>query len=944
MNFNIDIAIFISFLIINLIVGLWYGRGIKNIKEYAIGNRNFSTATLAATVISTWISGSFFTSSLGETYKNGLWFFLPALGECVALYIVAIFIAPRVKEFFGCISVAEVMGKLYGQKVRIVAAICSIVNAIGMTSLQIMTFSAIFGYFLGMQKLYATAFSTSVVIIYSSAGGIRSVTFTDALQFLTFGVCIPLFALFVWHAFGDLGNIQDVALHNPNFVLGEIFNYNNPKFFPSLLLFFFFAVPGLNSTMFQRILMAKNTQQIRGSYLAGASITFILHCTIAFIALIVLSHNPNLPAKDVAMRVVNDYSYTGLKGLAIAGIMAMIMSTADSWINTGSVIFAHDFCKPLGISFKNELLISRLFAVFMGCFALFLALSAEDLMKLLLLQGKFYKPIVMPPLALAIFGFRTSTRVVASGMVTAVASVFIWMYLITPYNGIDGIMPSVAANFVAIFFFHYLVFRREGGWVSKKHPESEGHIILDGNSVYHHDPYWVRFRNALSLSNTNLTRSSMMNPFGNIAYFYFAVINLFTVAVTFALSSKIYLGHFYLVNIIQAMNLLISTFFFCIRLYSEDFKASYLSVIWRISIFISLAFTSSFLVLLSNFIELSLMMFVLSITLIGVLLNWQNSIFMSLFGAILSYIIFTIFVGTAPSLSDDHDMNVRVFYIVLIIGSFVLAFLKPKQEFEEFIIAKSNFLESQIKAKEAEVEEALKLRAEFIRNVSHEYNTPMTGVISMAESLEDSYNKLSDKDRIDAIKLILSSARRFKEYDDNITTLGRLSKANYKIEPAEIDLTKLLINRVNECKRIYGISPKNDHEHNDTREFRMDVEKNVMVKLDPKYITQLIDNLVSNAIKYCQTGKITIMLDTYGDKVRIRVEDEGIGIPQRELAEIFTPFSVSSKTKTQSGGRGVGLAACKKIVDVHGGNIIANSDGDAGAIFTVILPMAVRYV
>ena len=77
---NIDIIIIMSFLAINLIAGFYSGRSIKNIKEYSIGNKNFSTATIAVTIIATWIGGSDFAISLSETYKNGLWYVLAGTG------------------------------------------------------------------------------------------------------------------------------------------------------------------------------------------------------------------------------------------------------------------------------------------------------------------------------------------------------------------------------------------------------------------------------------------------------------------------------------------------------------------------------------------------------------------------------------------------------------------------------------------------------------------------------------------------------------------------------------------------------------------------------------------------------------------------------------------------------------------------------------------------
>ena len=97
----IDTFIVIGFLLINLVIGLYYGSKIKNIKDYSIGSRNFNTSTLSATIIATWIGGGFFASALSETYKEGLWHIFARTGDVLTLLIVGYFIAPRVKIFFG---------------------------------------------------------------------------------------------------------------------------------------------------------------------------------------------------------------------------------------------------------------------------------------------------------------------------------------------------------------------------------------------------------------------------------------------------------------------------------------------------------------------------------------------------------------------------------------------------------------------------------------------------------------------------------------------------------------------------------------------------------------------------------------------------------------------------------------------------------------------------
>ena len=113
MSFNIDSIIFIAFLVVTIVAGLFSSRGTRNIQEYAIGDRNFSTATIVATIVATWIGGEFFYVNLSESYTNGLnYIWVAVLGDFFAILIVGIVLAPRMGEFLGKLSIAEATSKL----------------------------------------------------------------------------------------------------------------------------------------------------------------------------------------------------------------------------------------------------------------------------------------------------------------------------------------------------------------------------------------------------------------------------------------------------------------------------------------------------------------------------------------------------------------------------------------------------------------------------------------------------------------------------------------------------------------------------------------------------------------------------------------------------------------------------------------------------------------
>ncbi|KJV72788.1 solute symporter family protein, partial [Orientia tsutsugamushi str. TA716] len=121
------------------------------------------------------------------------------------------------QEFLGKLSVADVMGDLYGTHVRVISAICSIIRAATIIAMQIKVFSTIFNHFLGVDSFYATLISSMVVIIYSAFGGIRAVVFTDVFQSLAFGAFIPTLAILIWGMFGSWESIVNTLTTNPIF-------------------------------------------------------------------------------------------------------------------------------------------------------------------------------------------------------------------------------------------------------------------------------------------------------------------------------------------------------------------------------------------------------------------------------------------------------------------------------------------------------------------------------------------------------------------------------------------------------------------------------------------------------------------------------------------------------------------------------------------------------
>jgi len=469
MTFDIDLAIVISFLIVTLVIGLGQSSKVTNIKEYALGGRNFSTGALVATMVATWASGSGFFITLSSTYSDGLYYLIAASISGFQLLIMAFVLAPRMGEFFGTASVAEGMGNMYGPSVRIITAIAGTIGAAGAVAVQFRVFGNIISYFSDITATSAIVVSGLVVTIYSAFGGMRAVTITDIFQMFVFGFAIPIIGIVIWNQlyldhFLVADFFQNSSDTHQKFNISAVLDLGNPKFWQMIPLMIYFLTPSMFPAIYQRMIMGKDIKQVKKACLVSAVLLLVIKLSTAWIPFLIFNINPNIEPGYLPAYIISNYTFIGLKGLMVIGVIAMAMSTADSNINIASVLFAHDICAPLSIGRNRELLLSKLFSILLGVIAIALALRGGDLFSIILLANGFYMPVITVPLIVSILGFRSSTLSVLIAMSAGFVSVLIWRGI-----GIktDPIAFAMLINIVFLFGSHYLL-KQPGGWVKSK--------------------------------------------------------------------------------------------------------------------------------------------------------------------------------------------------------------------------------------------------------------------------------------------------------------------------------------------------------------------------------------------------------------------------------------------------------------------------------------------
>ena len=219
------------------------------------------------------------------------------------------------------------------------------------------------------------------------------------------------------------------------------------------------------------------------------------------------------------------------------------------------------------------------------------------------------------------------------------------------------------------------------------------------------------------------------------------------------------------------------------------------------------------------------------------------------------------------------------------------------------------------------------LQSDFISNVTHELKTPLTSISMFTESiLLKRVKKESDKD--DYLSIILKESDRLKRMINNILEFSKLEKGKSDYRFINTNLATLIKAAIGELDYWF---------QKEGFEVVAELNNQVSAKVDPEKMKQVFENLLNNAIKYSpQTKKITTRLYLNTDKIYIEIEDNGIGIPESKLSQIFEKFYRINHKESIS-GTGLGLTVVKEIVEGHKGKIIVDSEIGKGSKFSIIL-------
>lgn len=236
-----------------------------------------------------------------------------------------------------------------------------------------------------------------------------------------------------------------------------------------------------------------------------------------------------------------------------------------------------------------------------------------------------------------------------------------------------------------------------------------------------------------------------------------------------------------------------------------------------------------------------------------------------------------------------------------------------------------------VKAKEDAVRRA-RARANFLASMSHEIRTPLNGVLGMLSLALENEQDTGQRNRLEIAQ---SAGENLLGLLNDILDISKVEAGKMSLESIPFNLRNL----IDECTILHSqqARKKNIHLINQT-----DPDLPGRLLGDPTRTRQILNNLISNAIKFTDSGTVIVRANWAEGKLRLEVIDTGIGISKDGLDQIFSPFSqANSDTTRLYGGTGLGLALCRQLVEQMHGHILVDSREGDGTHFTVILPLPI---
>lgn len=440
-----DFLLIFLFIVANIVVGFSTRSFVKSYDLYASGNNaNFNGLTISATIAALFCSASLVVGGIEQIYTQGLmmiWFYF--IAEMIACCFAIFVYIPRIIKI-KTYSLHQYIGHFYGSNIRALFALSESIQRIGRFAIQLRLIGKCADYAFDLHGTSNTTIwiAAVILILYASFGGLKAVSHTDVVQFISFFLIVPIIAFLLWEKTGAVYNNHEgffsiFSGEYEKFTLkGSVNSFITVIVALSILSRTILTTP-LNIPSFQRIGMCKNTERAQKLWGISTAIYGIFVLFVVFIGLqlfgITKGINPEtnstMKVNEIVPYMLHFLNNPTISVLFFIMIVSLAISTSDSEFNGIGVLFSNDILVKINKKLYQNKVAATVSGVVACIFALVLALSFDNIFSILLSVQNFFLPVVVIPLACTIFGLRTHKNAIWAGVIAGIFITLLYSFI-----------------------------------------------------------------------------------------------------------------------------------------------------------------------------------------------------------------------------------------------------------------------------------------------------------------------------------------------------------------------------------------------------------------------------------------------------------------------------------------------------------------------------------
>jgi SSS family solute:Na+ symporter len=429
-----------------IVIGVQTIRRIESPEDFAVAGNRIIWPVFLGSMAAAFLGGGASLGAAGQVFENGYVYMFAFFAFAIQTVLVGYFIAPRLKRYADAQTVGDIMENHYGRKARLITGILSVGVCAGILGAQALAVGTVFNLILGVSTTVGILIGMGIVVLYSSFGGVWAVIQTDMLQFVFLGVFLPVTLLVGLFAVGGPAELA-ASMPADHLSFGGTWTFG---LFASVFLAFLLGET-LVPPYTQRTFSTPDPANARKGYVLSGIFAFFFFFVSASLGVVALALYPDIEPDQAIPTMVNSILPIGITGLVVAALLAVVMSTASSYLNSIAVVVVKDIYLPFinpSLSASRKVWLERILTLMVGGAAILFAISVPSIVDALLYSYALWAPTIIIPLVLAVmWGFRSATAglsaIVAGGIAAGV-----WTWVLGEPFGFTGLVVGIVVNVV----------------------------------------------------------------------------------------------------------------------------------------------------------------------------------------------------------------------------------------------------------------------------------------------------------------------------------------------------------------------------------------------------------------------------------------------------------------------------------------------------------------